>query len=166
MKSLLKTVVLLLSALVLVAALYLPVTNFSPNTNLDPQLPHSITVCGDEFDILTIFSLYLDPDPPKKGQSLHIDFKGYLSESIEQGAYIDLIVKYGVVKLLQKKIDLCEQAKEIDKECPLDEGEFSFIKDVDLPNDIPPGKYVVNARIKTVDDRQITCLNGVAIFRP
>ena len=49
-----------------------------------------------------------------------------------------MIVKYGVVKLLQKTFDLCEQAKEINKECPLQEGEFGFIKDVDLPREIPP----------------------------
>ena len=80
----------------------------------------------------------LDPDPPKKGQNLHIEFEGWLSEEIEEGAYIDVIVKYGVVKLLQKKFDLCEQAKEIDKECPLPSGAFAFIKDVDLPKEIPP----------------------------
>lgn len=47
-----------------------------------------------------------------------------------------IINQYGVVKLLQKRLDLCEQAKEIDRECPIPAGEFTFTKSVDLPNEI------------------------------
>ncbi|KAM3586930.1 hypothetical protein VKS41_001979 [Umbelopsis sp. WA50703] len=120
--------------------------------------------CGDSNDILTIEHINLSPDPPVKGQNLDIDFKGTLSEEVVNGSTINLIVKYGVVKLLQKTLDLCEQAKEIDRECPIPAGEFSFTKTVELPKEIPGGKYTVNAKILTPDEREITCLNGVTTF--
>ncbi|CAO3681149.1 unnamed protein product [Umbelopsis vinacea] len=123
-----------------------------------------ITNCGEKSDILKIEYINLSPDPPVKGENLDIDFKGYLSEQVEEGSTIDLVVKYGVVKLLQKRLDLCEQAKEIDRECPIPAGEFSFTKSVELPNEIPGGKYTVNAKILTPDERQITCLTGVTTF--
>ncbi|GAB5586178.1 Phosphatidylglycerol/phosphatidylinositol transfer protein [Umbelopsis nana] len=114
-----------------------------------------IKSCGDSNDILTIDHIDLTPDPPVKGETLNIDFKGWLSEEVVEGSTIDLIVKYGVVKLLQKRLDLCEQAKEIDRECPIPAGEFTFTKS---------GKYTVNAKILTPDERQITCLNGATTF--
>ncbi|KAG2188417.1 hypothetical protein INT44_001170 [Umbelopsis vinacea] len=152
-----------------------------------------ITNCGDEHDILSIDYINLTPDPPVKGQPLDIEFKGWLSERVENGSYIDLTVKFGVVKLLQKRLDLCDQAKEIDTQCPIAAGEFTFTKSVDLPNEIRKchvsvlsnflamflelkdmtslllldrnlGKYTVNAKIMTPDERQITCLNGVTTF--
>ncbi|CAO3686613.1 unnamed protein product [Umbelopsis ramanniana] len=123
-----------------------------------------ITNCGDEQDILSIDYINLTPDPPVKGQPLDIEFKGWLKEQVENGSYIDLTVKFGVVKLLSKRLDLCDQAKEIDTQCPIPAGEFTFTKSVDLPNEIPGGKYTVNAKIMTPDERQITCLNGVTSF--
>jgi hypothetical protein len=35
----------------------------------------------------------LTPDPPVKGQPLDIEFKGWLSEQVQNGSYIDLTVK-------------------------------------------------------------------------
>ncbi|KAH8554685.1 ML domain-containing protein [Umbelopsis sp. PMI_123] len=123
-----------------------------------------ITNCGNDNDILSIDYINLTPDPPVKGETLDIEFKGWLSEEVVNGSYIDLTVKFGVVKLLQKRLDLCDQAKEIDTQCPIPAGEFTFTKSVDLPKEIPGGKYTVNAKINLPDEREITCLNGVATF--
>jgi hypothetical protein len=49
-----------------------------------------------------------------------------------------LTVKWGVVRLLYREADLCEQMKEVDKECPLEKGVTTITKDVDLPAQIPP----------------------------
>jgi hypothetical protein len=35
----------------------------------------------------------LTPDPPVKGETLDIEFKGWLSEEVVNGSYIDLTVK-------------------------------------------------------------------------
>ncbi|OZJ03569.1 hypothetical protein BZG36_03092 [Bifiguratus adelaidae] len=124
----------------------------------------SITICGTEDDLLSIEHINLYPDPPVKGETLSVDFKGYLKETVEEGAYVDVLVKYGVVKILQKRFDLCEQAGQVNKSCPVEKGDFTIDKDVDLPKEIPPGRYTVNARVMTKDNEQITCINGLVNF--
>ncbi|KAI8080019.1 ML domain-containing protein [Halteromyces radiatus] len=120
--------------------------------------------CGDEDDLLTIEHINLTPDPPVKGQNLHIDFKGYLKETVEDGAYLYLTVKWGVVQLVKKELDLCEESGKIDEDCPIEKGPVSIVKDVELPKTIPGGKYTVEAEVYTVDGERVTCLKGVTTF--
>ncbi|KAL8735227.1 MAG: hypothetical protein Q9166_001103 [cf. Caloplaca sp. 2 TL-2023] len=93
--------------------------------------------CTDPTDyILTIDNVDLDPNPPQKGKALQIKAKGNFTEKVEQDAYIDLSIKYGLITLVNTKADLCEQMKEVDESCPL-EGVKEFTKDVTLPQEIP-----------------------------
>ena len=61
-----------------------------------------------------------------------------MREKIEDGAYVQLEVKYGYIRLINTKADLCKEIKNVDLECPIEKGELSIIKSVDLPNEIPP----------------------------
>jgi len=97
------------------------------------------------------------PNPPHPGEKLIIIASGVTNETIVEGAYVNVDVRYGYVKLLQKQIDLCENAGQVDLSCPVDQGELSVIKEVDLPKAIPPGKYIAVADVYTVDHRPITC---------
>ena len=48
-------------------------------------------------------------------------------------------VKYNkYIRLLHKELDLCENAGEVDMECPVKPGEVTVTKEVQLPNIIPP----------------------------
>jgi hypothetical protein len=47
-------------------------------------------------------------------------------------------VKYGFIKLITTRADLCKEIKNVDLECPIEKGEISILKSVDLPNEIPP----------------------------
>lgn len=49
-----------------------------------------------------------------------------------------LTVKYGLIRLISTKADLCEQIGEVDLECPLEAGDLAITKSVDLPAEIPP----------------------------
>lgn len=107
-------------------------------------------------DIVRITSVDLLPNPPKayvmllwlriseltkyrhSGTELVIKALGTVSESIEDGAYIQLQVKYGLIRLISTKADLCDQIKNVDMECPIDEGPLSITKTVSLPAEIPP----------------------------
>jgi ML domain len=63
---------------------------------------------------------------------------GRLSKDIEVGAYIKLQVKFNkYITILKTTIDLCEQVKAADKECPLEEGEIQVVKEFTLPEEIP-----------------------------
>jgi hypothetical protein len=75
-----------------------------------------------------------------------------------------LQVKYGLIRLISTKADLCEQIENVDLECPIEKGKISITKDVDLPKEIPPGKYIVNADVYSADDEHITCLTATVAF--
>lgn len=117
------------------------------------------------------------------GTELVIKALGTVSEPIEKGAYIQLQVKYGLIRLISTKADLCEQIKNVDMECPIEEGLLSITKTVSLPAEIPPvspnipawrrpaaadmtlqGKYTVKADVYTADDKPITCLTATVVF--
>lgn len=72
-----------------------------------------------------------------RGKDLQIKAKGNFTQKVEQGAYINLSVKYGLITLINTKADLCEQMKEVDETCPLN-GAKDFTKEVTLPKEIPP----------------------------
>jgi hypothetical protein len=69
--------------------------------------------------------------------TLTIEAKGTVSETIVEGAYVQLQVKYGLIRLINTKADLCEQVKNVDMECPIEKGLLVITKDVDLPKEIP-----------------------------
>jgi len=72
------------------------------------------------------------------GTTLTIEALGTVQQTIEEGAYIVLQVKYGLIRLVNTKADLCEQVKNVDMECPIEKGKTKITKDVELPNEIPP----------------------------
>ena len=72
-----------------------------------------------------------------------IKASGTFSEEVEKGAYVNLQVKYGLIRLINQKADLCDQIKNVDLECPLKKGETEITKDVDLPKEIPPVSAIV-----------------------
>ncbi len=63
---------------------------------------------------------------------------GKLLEDIGEGAYVQLQVKYGLIRLVSTKADLCEQVGNVDLKCPIEKGDVTITKDVDLPREIPP----------------------------
>lgn len=121
--------------------------------------------CGKSDDfILTINNVDLDPNPPLPGKTLTIEAKGNFTEEVEEGAYLVLVVKYGLIRLINQQADLCEQMKNnVDEECPLI-GDKTITKDVNLPKEIPPGRYSVLADVYTKDNVKITCLTASVKF--
>lgn len=98
------------------------------------------------------------------GDNLTFTASGTFSETIEAGATVHLQVKYGVITILRQEADLCETVKEVGLECPLEKGDMTLTKSVELPKTIPPGKYTVHADVRTKDDKRITCLNAAVQF--
>ncbi|KAJ6789290.1 hypothetical protein PWT90_02156 [Aphanocladium album] len=115
-------------------------------------------------DLITIKQVDLDPNPPKAGKELLIKASGTVKERIEDGAYVKLTVKYGLIRLLTTTADLCEQFGNIDMKCPLEKGDQTIEKIVKLPVEIPPGKYTVLADVYNADDTPITCLTATVTF--
>lgn len=55
-------------------------------------------------------SITVSPDPPVPGKPLSVTAVADVLETIEEGAYADVLVKLGLIKLLQKRFDVCEEA--------------------------------------------------------
>ncbi|KAJ5881656.1 uncharacterized protein N7529_000328 [Penicillium soppii] len=109
---------------------------------------------------LDIESVDLSPNPPLPGKKLIISAKGTLLERIEKGATVNLEVKWGLITLIKQTVDLCEELKNVDLECPLEKGKMVLTKEVELPKQIPPGKYSVLADVYNQADQQVTCLKA------
>ena len=65
-----------------------------------------------------------------------IEAQGTFTEDVEEGAYINLSVKYGLITLIRQTADLCDQMKEVDEKCPLS-GSKAITKEVDIPKEVP-----------------------------
>ncbi|EON97411.1 putative phosphatidylglycerol phosphatidylinositol transfer protein [Phaeoacremonium minimum UCRPA7] len=115
-------------------------------------------------DIVSIESVDLLPNPPEAGEDLVIKAVGTVYETIEDGAYVVLQVKYGLIRLISTKASLCEQIQNVDMECPIEPGVLTITKSVELPKEIPPGKYTVFADVYTKDGEPITCLTATVVF--
>jgi len=74
----------------------------------------------------------------RRGEKLTIKASGDIKEKIEKGFKMHLQVKYGIITLINQEADGCETIGKADLECPLEKGEKSMSKDVDLPREIPP----------------------------
>lgn len=72
------------------------------------------------------------------GQTLTIEASGIVKEAIEEGAYVNLQVKYGYIRLINTSADLCKEMKNVELECPIKKGRLSITKNVELPKEIPP----------------------------
>lgn len=72
-----------------------------------------------------------------RGKKLTIEAKGNFTQAVCEGATVHLVLKYGLITLIRKQTDLCEQMKQVDEECPLG-GEKALTKEVDIPHTIPP----------------------------
>ena len=72
------------------------------------------------------------------GKTLTIEASGNFSEKVEAGAYLYLTVKYGLIRLIYSKEDLCDQLKNVGTECPVGPGPVVVTKEVEIPAQIPP----------------------------
>ncbi|TWU72866.1 Phosphatidylglycerol/phosphatidylinositol transfer protein [Metarhizium rileyi] len=125
-------------------------------------LQHCSEKEGDGY--VEINSVDLVPNPPAAGQDLVIKANGTVKKTIEDGAYIDLVVKYGLITLIRTRADLCEQMGEVDLQCPVEPGDRVITKTVQLPKEIPPGTYKVEADVFAVNGERITCLTASVKF--
>ncbi|TQV93164.1 hypothetical protein V2A60_003518 [Cordyceps javanica] len=133
-------------------------------TKIPGESPLELCPGDHSADLITIKNVDLAPNPPKAGQELLIKASGTVKQTIEQGAYVKLTVKYGLIRLLTTTADLCEQVGNVDLKCPIEKGDQTIEKIVKLPVEIPPGKYTVLADVYTADDTQITCLTATVNF--
>ncbi|PWN23817.1 hypothetical protein BCV69DRAFT_233971, partial [Microstroma glucosiphilum] len=117
--------------------------------------------CGDSSDPVQIKSIEVSPDPPQAGKNMTVTAKGTLKGRLEEGAYADVVVKLGLIKLLSRRIDICEEARanNVSLQCPVEDGEHEVTHTVELPREIPPAKFNVHLNAFTAEDADLMCLD-------
>ncbi|OBZ80004.1 Phosphatidylglycerol/phosphatidylinositol transfer protein [Grifola frondosa] len=122
---------------------------------------------GHPSDPVHIETIDISPDPPQPGKDLTVTVTGVATEPIEEGAYADVTVKVGLIQLLKKEFDVCEEARTANAsiQCPVEKGTHKVIQTVALPKEIPPAPFAVNIRAFTVDDDDMACLDIKIDFR-
>ncbi|KAF9998689.1 Phosphatidylglycerol/phosphatidylinositol transfer protein [Modicella reniformis] len=137
-----------------------------------PITPATVVECPPTTNpvLLKVEYVNIDPNPPRKGQPLTIDGGGYLQEDIVEGAEIEVVVKLGLIKLLTKRFNFCEESVKVGKPCPIVAGKQSLKTSVDLPREIPPGKFTANIKVtnpkksESEPGKIVTCLIAKAQF--
>ncbi|KIJ68363.1 hypothetical protein HYDPIDRAFT_24649 [Hydnomerulius pinastri MD-312] len=141
------------------------------NTNVDQEVlvetpvhtmeGWSYTDCGLATDVVQLKSLTVSPDPPKPGEDLTVTAVGTAVKTIEDGAYADVTVKLGLIKLLTKSFDICQEASAANAsiQCPIEQGEYTVVQTVALPKEIPQAKFTVAVRAYTADEEDMLCLD-------
>ncbi|GMM57275.1 sterol transporter [Maudiozyma humilis] len=121
----------------------------------------------EEAQLLDVRTIELLPNPPQRGANLTIRASGKVLTTVEQGAYVDVEVRLGYIKLITQRFDLCEVLSENDiegLECPVQPGEYDLAKIVQIPAEVPPGRYNVLGRAYTAKDELLTCITGDIVF--
>lgn len=116
--------------------------------------------CGEETYGVNITAIEISPDPPQKGEVLNVTVSGIVKEVIEEGAYVFIEVKMGLIKL-KKEYMICDEARNSDSEiqCPVQEGDYTTTLSAQLPAVIPPRQYRVTVEGYTLDDDPLACVN-------
>lgn len=128
---------------------------------MKPAGPISWTDCGGSDDLFQLESLELIPDPPRRSAPLTVKLRGYLLERLNEGV-IRYEVKFGGFKLANGKLDGCDALKKERNlpQCPIGAGPIDVTHTIELPWQIPSGKYLVNVNgARSDDQKQIFCLN-------
>jgi hypothetical protein len=161
------------SYLTSLGSLSLSLDSLSSIGSISSLLPITKPIPGDsplqqcdisQSQLLDLHSVDLFPNPPERGANLTITAKGWLDEDVIDGAYVDVVVTFGYIKLISQTYDLCEELPNVNMTCPLQKGDYEITKEVAIPNEVPPGKYSVTARAYNYDDELITCLTGTVEF--
>ncbi|KAF7341160.1 ML domain-containing protein [Mycena venus] len=124
--------------------------------------------CGKPGDAVHINSISVSPDPPKIGANLTVAVDFDAIERIEDGATADVLVKAGRIKLLERKFDLCEEARNANASvtCPVEPGSYSIVQTVALPKEVPKLKYIIDVKGYTKDEDDMVCVELTVQFRP
>ncbi|GAA6025280.1 hypothetical protein JCM10207_001281 [Rhodosporidiobolus poonsookiae] len=117
--------------------------------------------CGEPGDAIEIEDIKISPDPPKPGHNLTIEASGRVKELVDEGTYADVTVKLGLIKLLTKRFDVCEELDNAKAElsCPIKPDYYKITQVVALPAEIPRAKFQVSARVFTQEEVPAACVD-------
>lgn len=131
---------------------------------------------GRKSDPLQIDSIHVTPDTPKPGDTIKAVIKATVTAEIIDGAYADVVVKLGRIKILQNQFDLFAELKkdgspwsltaDSGNGAPVTPGQVELTFDGRLPREIPPAQFDIDVLAYTVDDDDLAALQFKVSFLP
>ncbi|CEP17040.1 hypothetical protein [Parasitella parasitica] len=129
----------------------------------------NIVDCSDDSYVLDIKDIKITPSIVTAGSELTISASGTVKETVVPGASAHVVVKIGVVQLLRKTFDICDELQkhedDVALQCPIEKGALTVTQKVTLPKEIPRGKFLVSVHADTIDEQPLACLLISVDFR-
>lgn len=131
----------------------------------EASLPKGWHNCGTHEDLFHIHAFSMTPDPPKRSRQLAVRVAGELSETL-QGGLLNYTVMYGVIPIVQDSLELCEALRMEPKipQCPLKGGNWDVTHEVEMPREVPFGRYTVKAQAWSPQGKRIFCVEGTTVI--
>ncbi|KAG2213399.1 hypothetical protein INT47_009072 [Mucor saturninus] len=167
----LSTIIFLIINGISASLIYWPSHSYSSSYQLSGSRASNvhITDCSSSDFVLHIHSVKISPEIVTAGGELTIEASGTLDEPVVPGASADVTVKLGVVKLLHKTFDICEELEkkkdEVELQCPIKDGYLTLTQKVTLPKEVPKAKFSVLVHAYTADEKRLACLQVMVDFR-
>ncbi|WP_405550760.1 ML domain-containing protein (plasmid) [Streptomyces globisporus] len=130
---------------------------------------------GLDTDPLIINSITATPAKPQPGSPWKLAIKATALEVITEGAWLDVTLKLGLIKLHQKRYDLfgCLGGKHPEipltldgKEVgPIEKGNVDMTLALDLKREIPPAQFKILVRGYTVDEEDLLSIDATVDFK-
>lgn len=117
-------------------------------------------VCEEPRSSFKLYNFETVPENPRRGEDVTIRMNGVLDEDVKIGSEIVVNVKYKMINLLRKQLDLCdslEKEEKLNLKCPLEKGEKQFEYTFEIPRGVPLGEYVVDLLLRNEDESMIFC---------
>ncbi|KAI9295069.1 hypothetical protein K502DRAFT_284663, partial [Neoconidiobolus thromboides FSU 785] len=111
--------------------------------------------CGSTTDTFQLKSVTLSPRVPKKGQKLTVTLTGTVKEDIVKGTNAHVTAKLGIFTVIDKDYDFCQYVEDDKVKCPIQKGELTATKVIDIPSNIPGGNYLVDGVVTTPNKKQV-----------
>ncbi|KAI9297371.1 hypothetical protein K502DRAFT_280586, partial [Neoconidiobolus thromboides FSU 785] len=100
--------------------------------------------CGSPSDAFLVSKVALFPRLPERGQNVTVTITGTAQQQIIEGTKAHVIAKLGLITVIEKDYDFCKEIEEGSTKCPIQKGDNVIIKVVEVPANIPSGRYVVD----------------------
>jgi len=97
-----------------------------------------------------------------RGKPIEVALEGTLEEQVGEGTWAEITVQYRHIQLLQASFDVCEELEgfpdQNELKCPIQKGPVSTRQKVDIPKDIPKGRYDIKVKGLDQKKKELICI--------
>ncbi|KAI9012518.1 hypothetical protein CLU79DRAFT_770296 [Phycomyces nitens] len=126
--------------------------------------------CQESKNKIMVNTLTFEPNPPKIGQSVILNFNGTFKEDFPLGMKVNLEFSKDGQVLLRQERDFCQMIESLSLLnakiiCPLLTGTHNILAKMNVPLFIPSSMYGISITVVKPDDDQVVCLEGKTHLR-